>query len=128
VVLDLPASPRAASAARRAVGATLRSWRLEVLCADAELVVSELVTNAVIHAPGPTSRQLRIVRRDAGVRLVVSDGSPSPPSIRTLNDGRSGGRGLRIVATLASAWGYDRHADGKQVWADLDLPTATQPT
>jgi len=127
VVLDVPADTRAASAARRAVAATLRTWRLEVLCSDAELVVSELITNAITHAPGPASHQLQIVHRATGVRLTVSDGSLSPPSIRTPDDGRPGGRGLRIVETLASSWGYDRRADGKQVWADLDVPQATRP-
>ena len=90
VVVVLPASPRAASTARRAVASTLRSWRLEVLSPDAELVVSELVTNAVIHAPGSASHQLQIFRRDVGVRLVVSDGSVSPPAVRVPGDGMPG--------------------------------------
>lgn len=100
--------------------ALLEAWGLQGLCPDAELVVSELVSNAVIHAPGAVSHELQVVRRPAGIRLSVVDGSTAVPTIRRKHDGRPGGRGLRIIAMLASGWGHEVLPGGKVVWADLD--------
>jgi anti-sigma regulatory factor (Ser/Thr protein kinase) len=94
-------------------------WGLGGMRADAELVVSELMSNAVRHAPADASHQLHIVRRADGVRLVVTDASSAVPAIRPIEDGQIGGRGLRIVGAITSSWGYDPHPLGKIVWAEL---------
>lgn len=98
----------------------LETWGLGSMRADAELVASELMSNAVRHAPEDASHQLRIVRRAGGVRLVVTDGSNATPAIRPVDDGQIGGRGLRIVEAITSSWGYDPHRLGKQVWAEIE--------
>jgi anti-sigma regulatory factor (Ser/Thr protein kinase) len=113
--------------ARRLAVATTVGWGLGSLSADAELVVSELVTNALLHAPGPESYELRIVRRPRGVRLELADGSSIGPVIRELDDARPGGRGMRIVRSVAASWGHDEHGSGKRVWVDLET-TALDPT
>jgi len=122
VIFDLPADRRSAGTARRIVAVTLDAWALPGLRADAQLVVSEMVSNALMHAPGAASHELQIVRRPTGIRLVVADGSSRPPALRPTDDRRPGGRGLRIIEALAAAWGCELRADGKQVWADLDEP------
>jgi anti-sigma regulatory factor (Ser/Thr protein kinase) len=79
--------------------------------------VSELATNAIVHARSPFSIQLQ--RRSRGVRLAVADGSPIRP---TLHDGGplgASGRGLRLVDALAASWGVELRSDGKVVWAEL---------
>jgi hypothetical protein len=126
-VFDLPANRRAPHLARRLVGATLEGWQVESLLDDAQLVTSELVTNAVMHAPAPEGYELQLSRRPRGVRLGLIDGSSTPPMIR-LNDDRPGGRGLRIIEALASGWGHEEHDGGKRVWVDLDDPTPSRET
>ncbi|MFD8329415.1 ATP-binding protein [Streptomyces lydicus] len=90
---------------------------------DALLVVSELVTNACLHAEGP--EELRLRRAGKVLRLEVSDlgaGSPAPRSPH--RPGRPGGHGMFIVQRLCLDWGVVRHADGtgKTVWAELAAP------
>ena len=97
-------------------------WGLAVLRADAELVVSELISNVMMHAPGPTADDLHIEHNPPKVRLAVTDASAAEPAIRSRDDGRLGGQGLRIVAAIASAWGFQPATGGKQVWAELDVP------
>jgi anti-sigma regulatory factor (Ser/Thr protein kinase) len=115
--------------ARRLVVATTVGWGVASLAADAELVVSELVTNALVHAPGAESYELSILRRPGGIRLELADGSSIGPMIRELEDARPGGRGLRIVQTIGVSWGHDEHANGKRVWVDLvePEPASTPP-
>jgi len=122
VIFDLPASRRSAGTARQVVAATVDAWGLGALGADAQLVVSELVSNALLHAPGAETHELQIVRHGTGIRLSVADGSSTGPALRPPDDGRPGGRGLRIVEALTTAWGHEPQPDGKRVWADLDEP------
>ncbi|MEU8999081.1 ATP-binding protein [Streptomyces caniferus] len=91
---------------------------------DVLLVVSELVTNACLHAEGPEELRLRCTAKV--LRLEVSDlgaGSPSPR--RPHRPGRPGGHGMFIVQRLCLDWGVVRHADGagKTVWAELAAPS-----
>jgi anti-sigma regulatory factor (Ser/Thr protein kinase) len=79
---------------------------------NVELVVSELVANAVKHGSGPVG--LKVDANGSRVRIAVHDGAPK------IGDGRGDGYGLRIVAQLASATGVDSSATGKTVWADLE--------
>ncbi|MFE7131225.1 ATP-binding protein [Streptomyces sp. NPDC057638] len=84
---------------------------------DVLLVVSELVTNACLHAGGPTGLVLR--QLSDGVRVEVADRSPEPPRVRARDAGRPGGHGLVVLERLARSWGWAPTADGKAVWAEL---------
>ena len=85
---------------------------------DACLLVSELVTNAIIHAR--TAFAVTLVVSRHAVRLEVSDRSPAPPVIADVTCDGDSGRGLRIVAGLAHDWGVTRDpAGGKSVWASV---------
>ncbi|MFF9914543.1 ATP-binding protein [Streptomyces sp. NPDC013457] len=90
---------------------------------DVLLVVSELVTNACLHAEGPDT--LRVVRRGKVLRLEVADRGAGQPAPRTPHRaGRPGGHGMFIVQRLCLDWGIDRMtgAPGKTVWAELAAP------
>src|SRR5215203_4373792 len=88
------------------------------LVGDVELVVSELVTNAVLHGSGHI--QLRLEVLDGVVSVGVLDGGRAPPSAngQPLAEGSEGGRGLALVAELSTEWGFRPAANGgKEVWA-----------
>ncbi|MFI8522537.1 ATP-binding protein [Streptomyces sp. NPDC085481] len=90
---------------------------------DVLLVVSELVTNACLHAEGPES--LRVLRLAEVLRLEVADRGAGQPAPRTPHRaGRPGGHGMFIVQRLCRDWGIDRTpgAPGKTVWAELAAP------
>jgi len=124
-VVDVPAALTGPTMARRVVAAVMDGWDLSELSDDAQLVVTELVTNAYQHAPGTDSFELEIVRRSDGVRIMLADGSSIRPVIRALdaaeNDGPSG-RGMALVEHLSADWGAEDHHGGKRVWLDLLLP------
>ncbi|GAA3928790.1 ATP-binding protein [Streptomyces gulbargensis] len=91
---------------------------------DVLLVVSELVTNACLHAEGPES--LRVVRLPKALRLEVADRGAGQPTPRTPHRaGRPGGHGMFIVQRLCLDWGVERvpGAPGKTVWAELAAPS-----
>jgi anti-sigma regulatory factor (Ser/Thr protein kinase) len=120
--------PDAVSQARRFTVAVLSGFPDEVV-SDAELIVTELVTNALLHADPPVL--LRVRRRDHLARIEVHDrGSRPPLRIRDAGEAMTG-RGLALVAALSRTWGADRQASGKVVWAelgtDLGLPTTPSP-
>lgn len=90
---------------------------------DVLLVVSELVTNACLHADGPD--ELRLHRNQKILRLEVIDSGAGEPAPRTPHrSGRPGGHGMFIVQRLCLGWGVLRNADGpgKTVWAELAAP------
>ncbi|MFD7320886.1 ATP-binding protein [Streptomyces sp. NPDC059875] len=90
---------------------------------DVLLVVSELVTNACLHAEGP--EVLRVLRRAKVLRLEVTDRGAGQPAPRTPHRaGRPGGHGMFIVQRLCLDWGIERRpgAPGKTVWAELAAP------
>jgi len=105
-------------AARGCVREFLRGARSAELVADVEVVVSELVTNAVLHGVGAIELRLELV--DGGVTVGVLDGGrgrPRPPGTR---DDDEGGRGLALVAGLTKDWGIrPSGTGGKEVWAVL---------
>ncbi|WP_320778597.1 SpoIIE family protein phosphatase [Streptomyces sp. CRN 30] len=105
--------------ARAAVREQLRSWRLEPLADTAEVLVSELVTNAVRHAHRPVV--LRLVRGDT-LLCEVDDDDHELPTLLDAGPGADRGRGLLVVSTLAREWGTSRTATGKTVWCELTLP------
>ncbi|MFE7561632.1 ATP-binding protein [Kitasatospora sp. NPDC057500] len=89
---------------------------------DVLLMVSELVTNACLHAPGGPS-ELRLRWDTLRLRVEVVDASPEPPRLRPSADpGRPGGHGLRVVDRLARAWGSRPEGAGKSVWLEVPSP------
>ena len=124
--IDIPATPHGIAAARHVVSALLPGWELPELSADAEILVSELVTNAYQHAPRTDSveLELELERRANGVRIALADGTSIRPLIQELSNERQTGRGMEIVAAIATAWGAEDHHGGKRVWVDLDRAAA----
>jgi anti-sigma regulatory factor (Ser/Thr protein kinase) len=112
--LRLPPHPASVGRARRYVVERLSELGVPDPESSAALIVSELVTNAVIHAG--TEFTVRVVRAGAGVRVEVGDASPVLPGLR-LADARSRtGRGLYLVEHFAQEWGVDPGTNGKVVW------------
>jgi anti-sigma regulatory factor (Ser/Thr protein kinase) len=116
---DLPAEPAMVGAARSEAGAQLARWGLEEITFTTELLVSELVTNAIRHAQPPI--QLRMIL-DGSLTCEVSDGSNTAPHLRRAGRYDEGGRGLMLVSQLAERWGTRHTKTGKTIWAQLPLP------
>ncbi|MFI2026585.1 ATP-binding SpoIIE family protein phosphatase [Streptomyces buecherae] len=118
-VWDLPPDGTAASIARRHVTDQLDQWDLEALADVAELIVSELVGNALRYGQGPG--RLRLLQ---GERLMieVSDTGPDLPQIQHADVSDEGGRGLQLINMLCRRWGSCRTPTGKIVWAEQDIP------
>ncbi|MFB9376051.1 SpoIIE family protein phosphatase [Kineococcus gynurae] len=115
---DLGAAGRARAFLRR----VLTSWRALPVLDEAELVLSELVTNAVVHGGGASCLRLRFERGRDRLTLVVQDASPTLPAPRTADEDALGGRGLGIVELVAEEWGVTTvtpAGSGKAVWATL---------
>lgn len=116
--------------ARAALRAKLGEWRaVQAAAEDSELILSELVTNAVrVPVPGDRMVGVRIECRGRGelLRLEVSDAGSGRPEVQRLGELDKGGRGLLLVEALAHRWGVDerRAGIGKTVWAELLAPGA----
>ena len=95
----------------------MRRWGREDLTSAGALLVTELVTNAILHAR--TMIQVILERREDVVRVEVRDGSPIRPALRNHGLDATTGRGLALVSRLAQSWGVDVGAAGKVVWAQL---------
>jgi PAS domain S-box-containing protein len=115
---DLPADPAVVSDARKQVAAKLTGWGLDDAAFVTELVVSELVTNAIRHAESPI--QLRLIR-DRTLICEVSDGSSTAPHLRKARALDEGGRGLLLVSQLTERWGTRQTKHGKTIWAEQPL-------
>ncbi|PVE04821.1 SpoIIE family protein phosphatase [Streptomyces scopuliridis] len=120
VTWNLPAEPALVSDARDHAITQLATWGLEELTFTTELVISELFTNAILHAEGPV--QLRLIR-DRALTCEVSDTSTTAPHLRRARVYDEGGRGLLLVAQLTDRWGTRQIPSGKAIWAELALPT-----
>lgn len=118
VELAFEAEVHSPQLARRFVRDQLRSWGLDENRAEiVQVLVSELVTNAVVHA-GSDGRVF--VAHDAGcLRVEVSDRSMAPVQMVAYEPGATGGRGLVIVDALSDQWGVETGPDGKRVWFEL---------
>ncbi|MFF7449391.1 MULTISPECIES: SpoIIE family protein phosphatase [unclassified Streptomyces] len=110
--------PQTAAQARRLTRRTLRQWGLEALLESTELLVSEVVGNAVRFAGRPIT--LRLLRTDV-LRCEVEDDSTVVPRMRHARLSDEGGRGLFLVDQLAQRWGATRVSTGKVVWFELPL-------
>lgn len=119
LLTGLTDEPRPASVARHFVTSTLHEWRFP---ADrgfpVELAVSELVANAVEHGRGAT--RMLVSRTAAGVRVEVSDRSAGKPRVMHPGAMEEGHRGLLIIDSVSSRWGFDLTRGGKTVWAEFD--------
>ena len=117
-VLDLPPTATAAAAGRR-FASELLSVHDRRLVADVSLLVSELVTNAVLHADSQPRLAVHMLR--GRVRVEVFDHDSRPPQLREPDRDGPGGRGLQIIATLSSRWGTEPVDGGKVVWFEIDV-------
>jgi anti-sigma regulatory factor (Ser/Thr protein kinase) len=115
---DLPATPDAPAAIRAFLRAVLSSAPRDATSV-VELLASELVSNVVRHVGSPMT--VRVGRGDATVRVEVDDEGEDPPVLRHPAPDALGGRGLLLVDTLASEWGWNPHEHGKTVWFVVDL-------
>ncbi|MFJ9612464.1 SpoIIE family protein phosphatase [Streptomyces noursei] len=113
---DLAADPAVVAGARNLAGRQLAAWGLEPLRFTTELVVSELVTNAIRHGSGPIT--LRLIRQDAALICEVFDTGSTAPHLRHARTTDEGGRGLLIVAQLTRRWGTRYTTNGKIIWAE----------
>jgi len=121
--IDLVGGTEIAAHARAFASGVLRSWHVgEDLCDTGVLAVSELVANAAIHGRPPV--RLRLRRTDRRLIVDVSDGDDHLPRRRLANDTDEDGRGIGIVAALASSWGARQLDTGKSVWCEFALPSA----
>lgn len=118
-VLTLPPQTSSVVQARRAVRLALAEWDAERLEWTVSQLVSELATNAVIHAG--TTFEVRLSLTGQHLRCEVSDTSPRNPRTRAYAADATTGRGLLLVERLATAWGVLRRVGGKTVWFELDV-------
>ncbi|NJP42563.1 SpoIIE family protein phosphatase [Streptomyces sp. PRB2-1] len=114
----LEPQPQTPGRARRLVRQALRRWDLDDQLEAAELLVSEIVTNAVRYAERPIT--LRLLRTDV-LRCEVGDDAPLLPRMRHAAPEEEGGRGLYLVNRMAQRWGATRLGAGKVVWFELPL-------
>jgi anti-sigma regulatory factor (Ser/Thr protein kinase) len=116
-LLPLPYEVESAGLARQFVERFLTECALDGAAGDLCLIASELVTNAILHGAEPI--ELTVDRRDGEVTIEVSDGDPVIDNVRlrAVNNADYGGRGLRVVESLADRWGTRPLQSGKAVWA-----------
>ncbi|MFE4830257.1 ATP-binding protein [Streptomyces sp. NPDC056672] len=125
VVLRWSGDARCVAFARLELRKVLADWGLSELEDSAVLIVSELVSNAGLHARVTPEQvvETRYLRSAGGLRIEVRDGSSERPRPRAVDPEASDGRGLLLVEALADAWGVaERAGPGKVVWAELALP------
>ncbi|MFC4585385.1 ATP-binding protein [Sphaerisporangium corydalis] len=127
---ELRHDPYAARTARSFTKSTLSGWGLAELLDDAELVIGELVINALRHGLSSraavfSGRPVKIILAltDQSLMCVVTDPSDECPTPRDPDFGSEGGRGLQVVAGISHRWGWaPLGAPGKAVWAGFALP------
>lgn len=118
---NLPADPARVSDIRAAATRQLAHWGLDELAFATELLLSELVTNAIRYGSEPI--QVRLIH-DRALICEVSDGGSTAPHMRRAANTDEGGRGLFLVAQLARSWGTRYTPHGKVIWAECALDTA----
>lgn len=116
--LALPSDPAAVAGARRFAADTLTAWGLDELSFTTELIVSELVTNAIRYGKSPI--HLRMILQST-LTCEVFDANSTSPHLRRARTYDEGGRGLLLVAQLAERWGTRHSREGKVIWAEQAL-------
>ncbi|GAA4962143.1 SpoIIE family protein phosphatase/ATP-binding protein [Yinghuangia aomiensis] len=115
---DVPSDPEAVGVLRAACASQLDAWGLGGIDFTAELILSELVTNAIRYGTAPI--RVRLIHERA-LTCEVSDASSTAPHLRRAATTDEGGRGLFLVARFAARWGTRYTARGKVIWAELPL-------
>jgi PAS domain S-box-containing protein len=118
---DVPFDPAAVRQVRAAVSAQLSEWHLDASLFTTELILSELVTNAIRYGASPIHVRLL---RERSLVCEVSDASSTAPHLRYASTTEEGGRGLFLVAQFAERWGTRYTETGKIIWADQTLDGA----
>ncbi|MFF1493115.1 SpoIIE family protein phosphatase [Streptomyces sp. NPDC058304] len=121
---EVPADPAAVSRVRNAGSAQLAAWGLGDIAFTAELILSELITNAIRYGTAPI--RVRLLR-DRNLICEVSDGSSTSPHLRYAATTDEGGRGLFLVAQYTERWGTRYTERGKVIWAELPLTGGPEP-
>ncbi|MDX3537008.1 SpoIIE family protein phosphatase [Streptomyces sp. MB09-01] len=121
---EVPGEPSAVSRVRNAGSAQLAAWGLEEISFTTELILSELITNAIRYGSAPV--RVRLLR-DRTLICEVSDGSSTSPHLRYAATTDEGGRGLFLVAQYADRWGTRYTERGKVIWAELPLTGGGDP-
>ena len=127
MLFSVPARPQSAAAARYRLSGTLRDWALPVDLDTAQLLLSEVVTNAIRHGTGPAAGDavitIELAETRAGLRVEVRDpdqglpiGSRPVPRDGGRTDLAESGRGLEVVGALAAEWGVLNESRGKRVY------------
>ncbi len=116
---SVPVDPAAVGAVRASVTRQLAEWGLEELTFTTELILSELVTNAIRYGSGPVNVRML---HDLSLICEVFDSSSTSPHLRYAAMTDEGGRGLFLVAQIAERWGTRYTATGKVIWAEQPLP------
>jgi anti-sigma regulatory factor (Ser/Thr protein kinase) len=124
VETHLPSTLSSPQLARAFLRSTLETWKLDGFGEVTELLVTELVANVVTHVGAPMT--LRVQRADSAMRVEIDDPSTEVPVVRHPGVADEYGRGVLLVDQLATAWGVETRADGKTVWFELDVSTATE--
>ncbi|GHE34858.1 hypothetical protein GCM10018771_13870 [Streptomyces cellulosae] len=119
----LPADASVVGTARRLVGQQLAAWDLAERAFTTEIIVSELVTNAILHGEGPV--RLRLIHDGERLLAEVTDASSAGPHLRHARTGDEGGRGLYIVMRLSAHWGVRHGREDKTIWSEQRLGEET---
>jgi anti-sigma regulatory factor (Ser/Thr protein kinase) len=115
----LPPLPESVPAARHfASDAAVEMGAEDTSVGETELLVSELATNAVVHARTPM--RVSVLHHGERLRVEVRDDDPRPPQPRQPDPMAPGGRGIMLVDMLATSWGVNGNDRGKTVWFELD--------
>ena len=112
--LELPVSREAPARAREFLRVSTCAEQHSAVVDDAVLLVSELVTNSVLHGGPPVV--VAVDCDEATLQVRVRDGSPALPAPRDAAHGDENGRGLALVAEMSADWGVDTEKNGKHVW------------
>jgi anti-sigma regulatory factor (Ser/Thr protein kinase) len=125
--MTLPTADRAVRQARQATRDALAAWQLAHLEETAVLLVSELVTNAVLHARGTYAIAVDLETAGTWLRIEVQDADPRWPQPRNSGAFDESGFGFMLVDALAAKWGVRETETGKVVWAELDTRHPGKP-
>jgi anti-sigma regulatory factor (Ser/Thr protein kinase) len=123
VETQLPSSAHSPQLARAFLRSALETWKLDGFGEVTELLATELVANVVTHVGAPMT--LRVQRTGSTMRVEIDDTSTDVPVVQHPDSAVDHGRGVLLVDQLANAWGVEPRTDGKTVWFELDVSTAT---
>ncbi|HVE45797.1 MAG TPA: response regulator [Acidimicrobiales bacterium] len=121
----LERDPRSSAAARRFVEETLRRWECDDLLDTVNLLVSELVTNSVVHAD--SAAEVAVLLKPHAIRIEVADRGQAALAVQEADETATSGRGLALVEALSSSWGVVPGHDGNTVWFEVPRPDTMPP-